>query len=101
VKTNSTNISQIEAEVMDAFGGLVEASKALDASRYFNYFDKEKFTGLSAEGTAWHSIKDLEEIILAGFSAVERIISLEFHNVKVTVVNPSTAILVNEPRFPS
>jgi hypothetical protein len=87
---------QLEAEVMGAFRGLVDASKALDASRYFDYIDKDKFTGLSAEGKAWHSFKDLEQLISTGFPMVERVVSLEFSNVKVTVINAATAILVNE-----
>lgn len=91
-----TNTKQIEAEVIDAFGGLVDASEALDSSRYFEYIDQDKFTGLSADGKAWHTFKDLEIVIRTGFRMVERILSLEFSNVKVTVINPSTAILVNE-----
>jgi hypothetical protein len=91
-----TNTDQIEAEVMGAFRGLVAASEALDASRYFEYIDKGKFTGLSADGKAWHGFEDLEPIISNGFQMVERIVSLEFSNVKITVINPSTAILVNE-----
>jgi hypothetical protein len=89
-------LASIEAEVMAAFGGLVDASKALDASRYFDYVDKDKFTGLSAEGKVWHSFKDLEQLVSTGFQMIERIVSLEFSNVKVTVIHPSTAILVNE-----
>lgn len=91
-----TNTEQIEAEVIDAFRELVDASEALDPSRYFEYIDQDKFTGLSADGKAWHTFKDLENVISTGFQTVERIISLEFANVKVTVINPSTAILVNE-----
>jgi hypothetical protein len=87
---------QLEAEVLDAFKELVEASKALDADRYFECFDKERFTGLNADGTVWHSIEDLERLVSPGFAQVERVISLEFQNVKVTIINPSTAILVNE-----
>lgn len=87
---------QMEAEVMDAFKGLVEASRSLDASRYLAYVDKEKFTGLGADGKVWHSIKNLEDIVVPGFPMIDRIVSLEFFNVKVTVINPSTAILVNE-----
>jgi tartrate dehydratase beta subunit/fumarate hydratase class I family protein len=96
VNSTSTNTDQIEAEILDAFKGLVEASKALDSSRYFEYIDKEKFTGLGADGKVWRSVKNLEDVILSGFPMVDKIISLEFQNVKVTVVNPSTAILVNE-----
>lgn len=91
-----TNTDQIEAEVIGAFRGLVDDSEALDSSRYFEYIDKDKFTGLSADGKAWHTFKDLENVISTGFQMVEKIISLEFSNVKVTVINPSTAILVNE-----
>jgi hypothetical protein len=96
VNIKSTNTTQIEAEVLDAFRGLVEASKALDSSRYLAYVDKDKFTGSSADGRAWQSIKDLEDLILSGFPMVDKIISLEFSNVKVTVINQSTVVLVNE-----
>lgn len=84
--------------MLHAFDGLVDACRALDAERYFAFFDKERFSGLSAEGKAWHSIGVLEEVIHGGFAAVDEILALEFNNVKVTVINPSTAILVNEYR---
>ena len=87
---------QIVTEVLASFQELVSASKALDAKRYFACFDREKFTGLNSQGKVWHSIADLEKVILPGFSAVDKIVSLEFFNVKVSVINPSTAILVNE-----
>ena len=90
------SIKQIEAEVMGAFTGLVDASKALDPGRYMAYIDDENFTGLSADGTVWHSIKDLEALIWSGFPMIEQIRSLEFRKVKVTVINQTTAILVNE-----
>ena len=96
MNTLPTDRMRIEEEVMQAFGGLVEASKALDASRYLTFIDREKFTGLSADGKAWHSIKNLEDLVVAGFPMVEKILSLTFQNVKVTVINPTTAILVNE-----
>ena len=86
----------IEAEVMAAFQGLVDASTALDATRYFEFIDNEKFSGLSADGKAWHAFRDLEQVVAGGFPMVEKITSLEFANVKVTVINQSTAILVNE-----
>jgi hypothetical protein len=92
----SEDKNKVETEVLDAFKGLVQASESLDSNRYFAYFDKEKFSGLNADGTVWHSIKSLETIISAGFPMIEKTISLEFKNVKVTVINPTTAILVNE-----
>jgi len=91
-----TNTRQIETEILDAFEGLVEACRALDMRRYLEILDKEKFTGLGADGKVWHGFKDIEGVISAGFAMIEKIVSLEFHLVKVTVLNPSTAILVNE-----
>ncbi len=93
--TDNTKI-EIESEVHDAFKGLVEASKSFDADRYLEYFDKEKFSGLNADGTVWHSMKDFEALIRSGFSMVEKSESLEFYNVKITVINQTTAILVDE-----
>ena len=92
----SDALASIEAEVINAFNGLVEASEALDSSRYFEYIDRDKFTGLNADGKVWHGFKELEQLISTGFQMVERSVSLEFFNVKVTVVNPTTAVLVNE-----
>lgn len=92
----ATDTQQIESEVLDAFKGLVDACRALDVRRYLDYLDKEKFTGLGADGRVWHSIKDIEDVISAGFAMIEKIVSLEFGKVKVTVLNASTAILVNE-----
>lgn len=96
VNMQSIDKHNIELEILDAFGGLVQASKSLDSNRYFEYFDKEHFTGLNADGTVWHSIDSLETLISAGFPMVEKVLSLEFKNVKVTVINQTTAILVNE-----
>ena len=93
-----TDTDLIKAEVLGAFKGLVDASKALDSSRYLAYIDKEKFTGLGADGQVWHAFEDLEKLISAGFQMVQKIVALEFSNVKVTVINSSTAILVNEYR---
>ena len=88
--------SQIEGEVNKAFNGLVSAAKSLDSSKYFEFFDREKFTGLNADGKVWHSFKNLESIILSGFQMIDKTIALEFTNVKITVINQTTAILVNE-----
>ncbi|MBV1909794.1 MAG: nuclear transport factor 2 family protein [Kangiellaceae bacterium] len=92
----SVNNEQIESEVLEAFKDLSEAAESLDTERYFEFFDKEKFTGLNTDGSVWHSFDNLEVLILSGFPIIEQSISLEFNNVKVTVINPTTAILVNE-----
>lgn len=77
---------------------MIAACRALDAERYFACIDKDRFSGLSAQGEAWHCVKSLEQVIHGGFAAVEEIVALDFDNVKVTVINPVTAILVNEYR---
>lgn len=96
IKMKSDNNNQIESEVLEAFRGLAKAAEALDSNRYFEFFDKEKFTGLNSDGSVWHSFENLEVLISSGFPMIERSISLEFNKVKVTVINPITAILVNE-----
>jgi hypothetical protein len=88
--------NKIELDVLDAFKGLVKASESFDTDRYFEFFDKERFTGLNVDGTVWHSFENFEALISSGFPMVERNLSLEFINVKVTVISPTTAILVNE-----
>lgn len=92
----ATDTQQIQTEVLEAFKGLVDACRALDARRYLDYLDKKKFTGLAADGRVWHAFKNIEDVISGGFAMIEKIVSLEFDQVKVTVLNPSTAILVNE-----
>lgn len=86
----------IESEVLNAFHGLADAAESLDSERYFEFFDKEKFTGLNADGTVWDSFSSFEPLITTGFSMIEKSLSLEFTLVKVTVINSTTAILVNE-----
>ncbi|MCA1856002.1 nuclear transport factor 2 family protein [Massilia oculi] len=93
-----TETGLTEAEVVEAFRELVEASRALDPGRYFAAIDQERFTGLSADGTTWHSFQALEQLISNGFQMIDEIVDLAFARVKVTVINPSTAILVNEFR---
>lgn len=90
------NIEPIEKEVMASFESLVQASQDLDSDGYFEHIDAEKFVGLNSDGTNWNSINDLKPLIEGGFAFVEKVILLEFTNVKISVINQSTAILVNE-----
>jgi len=88
--------NRIELEVRKSFEALVEASNALDAKRYFEFIDEDKFTGLNADGTNWNSVDGLKVMIESGFNAIEKIEFLEFTNVHVSVIDLNTAILVNE-----
>lgn len=96
IKMEAIDQRQVESDVLAAFQGLVKASESLDSKKYFAYFDREKFTGLNADGKVWHSIEGLESLIDSAFPMIEKSISLEFKNVKVTVLDQHTAILVNE-----
>lgn len=96
MEANVTDNRQIENEVLGAFAALVNASRALDADLYMGFIDTEKFSGLGADGTAWHSAQVLDQLVRSGFPMVDNIASLEFDRVKVTVINASTAILVNQ-----
>ncbi len=86
----------IKAEVNAAFQELIEASNALDFDRYLALFDTTRFSGLHTDGTVMHSIEDLVSTYKPGFAMVDAIEHLAFQNVKITVIDSNTAILVNE-----
>lgn len=96
MKISEYSKSKIEQEIQQSFDGLVEASTALDTARYFEFIDSEKFIGLNADGTNWNSINGLKELIEPGFNAIEKVESLIFTNVRISVIDSNTAILVNE-----
>lgn len=87
---------KLENEVLAAFHTLVDASKALDAKRYFQLFDAEKFVGLNSDGTNWNSIAELVPLIKTGFDTIEKVTSLEFPNINISIIDNNTAVLVNE-----
>lgn len=86
----------VVADIEAAFSGLVAAAKSLDADRYLDYFDKERFTGLNEDGTVAHSLDEFAKRYSAMVPLIERYRSLEFSRVKITVLNSTTAVLVNE-----
>ena len=86
----------IKSEVNQSFLGLVEAAKSLNVERYLQFFDKDNFTSLNENGSVFHSLTDFENPYREQISYLEKYKSLEFFNVKITVINKSTAILVNE-----
>ena len=88
--------AQIEKEVRTAFASLVAASKTLHIDQYMALFDAQRFIGLNTDGSTWQSLEDLRALVQPGFEAIEKIDHLVFHKVKVSVINPITAILANE-----
>lgn len=94
--TAKANDSDIKTEVMSAFDSLVRSANSLDPESYFQHFDNEKFIGLNSDGSNWNSLDELKPLIVGGFNMVQKIDSLQFANVKVSVIDLYTAILVNE-----
>ena len=93
---NKNSEIQIESEVYQAFQELVVAARSLNVDTYLAFFDKKKFTSLNANGSVFHNLSDFENFYRQQIPALEKYNSLEFINVKITVLNRSTAILVNE-----
>jgi hypothetical protein len=90
------NTAAIEQEVLNAFEQLISASKNLDTQAYFQLFDGQHFVGLGGNGSNWQSLEELRAIVESGFQAIERIDSLEFDRVKVSVIDEQTVLLINE-----
>ena len=93
---NTSRKNEIYTEVNSAFQGLVDASKSLDHEKYFSYFDAEKYTTLNEDGTVLHSLDAFREMYLPQQKYIKSYQSLEFSNVKIDVIDASTAVLVNE-----
>ena len=90
------NDAQIEKQVLAKFDSLVFAAKTLNTELYFQHFDDKRFVGLNSDGSNWNSLADLKPLITGGFNSIEKVVSLQFSNVKVLVIDEYTAILVNE-----
>lgn len=95
---NLTNKAElkIESEVNYAFSGLIEAVQSLNVDRYLEFLDKQKFTSLNEDGSVFYNFSDFENTFRQQMSSLEKYESLEFTNIKITVINSSTAVLVNE-----
>ena len=96
--TNSfaENAPNTKADVLKEFEKLVVAARSLDHSTYIEFFDKNKFSSLNENGTVTHDLATFSASVEQGFSAFKSYESLEFDNVKVTVIDTNMAILVNE-----
>ncbi len=89
-----------EKKIIDAvntsFLDLANAAKSLELDLYFSFFDSKRFTSLNTAGTVTHTFKEFEHETRESSSTIVRYTSLTFSNVKLTVLNPTTVILVNE-----
>ncbi|MEM6646206.1 MAG: nuclear transport factor 2 family protein [Bacteroidota bacterium] len=84
----------IEAEVRQAFQGLVEAARSLEAAPYLAYLARDGFTA-QLDGTVFASYNAFSAMYTEQLPSIEAILSLEFDNVQVSVLNRTTAVLVN------
>jgi len=91
-----SEVTIVEKEVLASFNSLVQASKDLNSAVYFSHIDENKFVGLNSDGTNWNSIDELIPLITQGFAFIDEVIRLEFTNVKISVIDSNTAVLVNE-----
>ena len=95
-KLTPAQATEIRGEVNAAFEGLAEASQTLNHEAYFSYFDAEKYTALNENGEVLHSFKAFKDIYEPQLGYLESYQNLEFNNVKIDVIDASTAVLVNE-----
>lgn len=86
----------IRDAITQSFDGLAKAVTSLNSDRYYEFFDSNKFTSLNEDGTVTHSFKEFQKTYDAQVPYIKEYKALEFSNVKITVVDKNTAILVNE-----
>ncbi|WP_395374475.1 nuclear transport factor 2 family protein [Marinicella sp. W31] len=79
-----------------AFNGLIEASLSLKLEPYLEFFNKETFSSLNQDGTVYHNLNNFSESYATAISSIARYESLEFDNVKISVIDHNAAILVNQ-----
>ncbi len=96
INLTAQDVTNLEKEVLLSFQKLVSASKDRDLEIYFSLIDQQKFTGLKADGSNWNSFDDLKSDVTSGFSLIDSVKELKFPNIKVTIIDSNTAILVNE-----
>jgi hypothetical protein len=96
MQLSESELEKIKRSVERAFEELAEAARSLEHDEYLKHFDRENFTALNADGTVALSFEEFENMYRQQVAVLKSYESLEFSNVKITVINPQTAILVNE-----
>ncbi len=90
------NKEQIKEEITIAFNSLASASKSLDTSQYYSFFDKEEFTLLNADGTTIDSFEEFKAVYDPQFNAIQKYNKLDFDPVIIHVIDDENSVLVNE-----
>jgi len=91
-----SGISSTQAEVVARFENLASAVKTGDQAAYLKHFNEEDFTALNANGKVTHDFDASRLTYTASAASIAKHHSLEFENVKVTVLEPTVALLLNE-----
>ena len=86
----------IRTEVECVFGDFAKAAQSLDHEAYFSFMDADNFTFLGADGATLHSLKEFRDAYLPQLRAVKKYNRLAFDPLRVTVIDASHAIVVNE-----
>lgn len=87
---------KIQKEINIAFQELIKSAKTLDVNTYMKHFDETKFRGINSDGTIIASFDEFKKIYTNGVKHIKAYNSLEFSKVEISVINSTTAILVNE-----
>lgn len=95
-RMNPGSGQSIEVQLNARFRSLVDAAQSLDHDAYLRHFDPHLFTSLNENGTVTHSFDTFQKDYLAGVETIRAYQQLEFKNVKVSIIDPQHAVLVNE-----
>ncbi len=93
---SETDPQTLRDEVRGRFDSLVSAIRSLDSNRYFEHFDQARFTALNHDGTVTPAFDVFQHDFVKAFAGLKRYQSLEFQNLKISLIDANTAILINE-----
>jgi len=85
---------RVEDEVRQAFDNLTQASRTLNHDRFLAHFEPEGFS-IVINGETRFDFDEFSEFYLTQSTQIERIDTLNFDLVHITVLNPNSAILLN------
>ena len=93
---STIELEKVHTAVSQAFDELIIAAKLLDTSAYLNCLNKDNFTALNPDGTVTHSFEQFAATYCQQIAYCRQYNSLAFENVKVSPINETSAVLVNE-----
>ncbi len=88
--------AEIRSEISLTFNELANSAKSLDVDKYLAFFDHKMFTSLNQDGSVFHTLTDFISPYKEQISHIKRYTNLEFQKIKITVINKTAVVLVNE-----